>query len=99
MAEFSPSELARNSQPSYCRGLPNLWPLLAKQAKDMILATSRDRSGTKRQVLEPAHGTYSLTKRGVYGKMASSSPQSSGSGHPLLQEPDPGDLGDRPHRT
>src|SRR5215217_1036241 len=34
-----------------------------------------------------------------YGKMASSSPQNSGPGHPLPQEPDPDDLGDRPHRT
>src|SRR5215213_11645672 len=31
--------------------------------------------------------------------MALSSPQSSGPGHPLPQEPDPDDLGDRPHRT
>src|SRR5215204_7095210 len=37
MAESSPSKLARNNQPSYCGGLPNVWPLLAKQSKDMIL--------------------------------------------------------------
>jgi hypothetical protein len=37
MAESSPSKLARNKQPSYCGGLPNVWPLLAKQAKNMIL--------------------------------------------------------------
>jgi hypothetical protein len=37
MAESSPSKLASNNQPSYYGGLPNLWPLLAKQAKDMIL--------------------------------------------------------------
>jgi hypothetical protein len=40
MAEPSPSKLARNNQPSYCGGLPNVWPLLATQAKDMILARS-----------------------------------------------------------
>src|SRR5215216_3830374 len=65
MAEPSPSKLARNKQPSYCGGLTNVWPLLAKQAKDVILTTSRNRSGTRRQELEPAHGTYSLTKHGA----------------------------------
>jgi hypothetical protein len=29
--------LARNNQPSYCGGSPNVWPLLAEQAKDVIL--------------------------------------------------------------
>src|SRR5829696_8449934 len=65
MAEPSPSKLARNKQPSYCGGLTNVWPLLAKQAKDVILTTSRNRLGTRRQELEPAHGTYSLTKHGL----------------------------------
>jgi hypothetical protein len=37
MAESSPSRLARINQLAYCGGLPNVWPSLAKQAKDMIL--------------------------------------------------------------
>jgi hypothetical protein len=37
MAESSPSKLARRNQPSYCEELFNVWSLLAKQAKAMIL--------------------------------------------------------------
>jgi hypothetical protein len=37
MAEPSPSKLARNNQPSYCGGLPNVWPLLAKQGRKVSL--------------------------------------------------------------
>src|ERR671933_1305960 len=97
MADSSPTELARNNQPSNWGGLPNVWRLGERsQGYD---PGPPNRSGTRRQELEPAYGTYSLTKHELYGKMASSSPQSSGPGYPLPQEPGPDDLGDRPHRT
>jgi len=37
MAEYLLSKMAKNKQPSYCGGLINVWLLLAKQAKDLIL--------------------------------------------------------------
>src|SRR5215218_11401645 len=97
MAEPSPSKLARNNQPSYCGGLPNVWPLLAKQAKDMILGhltlPLRDkaaRAGTCIWDLQP-YEARGLRKDGII------SPTELRPGHPLPQEPDPDDLGDRPH--